>query len=380
MNVLIAPDSFKDSLSALQVALCLKKGMEKILPDAEYVLVPMADGGEGTVEAMLTSVKGRIVKTSVHDPLMRRIDSFFGVTEEGNVAIIEMAAASGLELLRENERDPWITTSFGTGELIKAALNNHCTNIILGIGGSATNDAGAGMAMALGAKLNDDRNRPVSLGAGELNRIKTIDITEMDYRLLSTKVLVACDVTNPLTGSNGASKIYGPQKGADAAMVDKLDENLSLFAKRMKEQLGRDVEAMPGAGAAGGMGAGLMAFLGAKLLRGFDIVADITGLEQKIVLADVIITGEGKVDGQSQFGKTTAGVAQLAKKHKKPVILVAGTIGNGAELLYAHGIDAMFSIIDKPMTLDEALKTAPQLLEKMGERLGRLTLRMWREE
>jgi glycerate kinase len=372
MNILIAPDSFKDSLSAKDVAFYLKKGIRKVWNDAKFDLAPIADGGEGTVETILTSVKGRIVQTKVHDPLMRDIDSFFGITDDGSTAIIEMAAASGLELLKPEERNPWITTSFGTGELIKKALDNQCKTIILGIGGSATNDAGVGMAMALGVKFLDENNQSIPVGGGELRKISTIDMSGADRRLQSTTILVACDVTNPLTGTTGASVVYGPQKGADSEMVKKLDENLSFFARLVKEQLGKDVDSIPGAGAAGGMGAGLVAFLGAHLRKGFDIVAAIANLEQKIAASDLVITGEGKADHQSLHGKATFGVAQLAQKYNKPVVLFTGNIGTDAEALYESGVHAILSIIDKPMSTDEALVATSSLLEKAGERMARV--------
>lgn len=377
MNILISSDSFKDSLKAKEVAFYIKKGIEKILDNAIFELVPIADGGEGTVETVLTSIKGHIIKTKVHDPLMREIDSFYGITDDGSTAIIEMAAASGLELLREEERNPWITTSFGTGELIKAALDHHCQTIILGIGGSATNDAAIGMAMALGIKFPDKYNNSILFGAGELDKINTIDMSGLDQRVLSTKIIVACDVNNPLTGNNGASFVYGPQKGADVEMVKKLDYNLSLTAKLIKEQLGKDVEAIPGTGAAGGMGAGLIAFLDAHLQKGFEIIANLTNLEQKIAAADLVITGEGKVDQQSLCGKATFGVAQLAKKYNKPVILVTGSIGGDIESIYEYGIGVVLSIMDKPMSLTQALEMAPKLLESTGETIGRM-LRMGR--
>jgi glycerate kinase len=372
MKILIAPDSFKDALPSLNVATCLKSGMKKVFAEADFELVPMADGGEGTVEAVLTSVEGRKLTATVHDPLMRSISSFFGITINNRTAIIEMAAASGLSLLTEQERNPWITTSYGTGELIKAALDNHCDTIILGIGGSATNDAGVGMAAALGAKFLDEKGRSVSGCGGEVGRIRKIDLSGLDTRIFSTEILVACDVTNPLIGLEGASAIYGPQKGANEKMVKNLDVNLSSLAKVIREQLEKDVETIPGAGAAGGLGAGLMAFLGARLVKGFDTIAEITGLEQKMMNADIVITGEGKVDRQTQFGKTAFGVEQLAQKHQKPLILVAGTITEDAELLYTMGVDAMVSILGQPMSLAEALESTPQLLERAGESISRL--------
>ena len=372
MKILIAPDSFKDALSSIEVAKCLKSGMAKVLTNADFELVPMADGGEGTVDAILSSVNGKKVRVTVHDPLMRKISSFIGITNDNRTAIIEMAAASGLVLLKEQERNPWITTSYGTGELIKAALDNNCDTIILGIGGSATNDAGIGMATALGAKFMDEYGQPVLGCGGDVGKIQRIDLSGLDTRIFSTKIMVACDVINPLTGPKGASAVYGPQKGADEEMVRKLDANLIALAKVIKEQLGKDVETIPGAGASGGLGAGLMAFIGARLVKGFDIIAEITGLEQKIMSADIIITGEGKADNQTLFGKTAFGVAQLAKKYRKPVILVAGTLTDDAEILYNEGVDAMISVIDKPMSLNEALKETSHLLVSTGERVARI--------
>lgn len=374
MKILIAPDSFKGSLRAIDVALCIKAGMQKVMPHGEFQLVPMADGGEGTVEAVLAAVKGSIIETTVHDPLMRQVPSFVGMIAEKHAAIIEMAAASGLMLLSGEERNPWLTTSFGTGELIKVALDNHCPSIILGIGGSATNDAGVGMAMALGARFLDKDGRCIFFGGGELGKIRDIDLSAMDTRLRSITISVACDVTNPLTGENGASAVFAPQKGADAAMVKRLDDNLASFSRVIKDKLGKDVEKIPGAGAAGGMGAGVMAFLDAKLSKGFDIIARMTELEQKISAADLVITGEGKVDAQTAMGKTAFGVAQLAKKYNKPVILIAGSIDPSAEILYSKGIDAMLSIVDKPMSLAEALANAPELLRGAGERVARMVM------
>lgn len=372
MRILIAPDSFKDALSSQHVAKCLHTGLRKVYDDADFELVPIADGGEGFVDAILASVPGRKVAVTVHDPLMRPMNSSIGITSGNTTAIIEMAAASGLTLLKKHERNPWVTSSFGTGELIRAALDQCCSTIVLGIGGSATNDGGVGMAIALGARFPDDKGQSVSGTGGEIGRIRNIDLSGLDPRIYSTTIKVACDVTNPLTGSNGASAVYGPQKGADLAVVKQLDANLKSLAALIKVQLNKDIESIPGAGAAGGMGAGLMAFLNARLVKGFDIVAEITGLEESVRKADLVLTGEGRVDYQTQFGKTAFGVAQLAQKHQKPVILVTGSIGEGAEVLYNLGVSAMLSIVDGPMTLEESIQATPQLLEHTGERIGHL--------
>ncbi len=372
MKILIASDSFKNSLSALKVGASLKEGLLRAMPKAKVKIVPMADGGEGTVESVIDATGGRRVKVKVHDPLMRKIEAEFGVSGDGDTAVIEMAAASGIELIRPDERDPWITSTYGTGELIREALDEGCRTILLGIGGSATNDCGTGMAMALGVKFIDKEGDHLKHGGGVLGEVRDIDMTGLDKRIRKTSILVACDVSNPLTGPSGASLVYGPQKGADESMVNMLDSNLSVFAGLIHKQLGKDVESVPGAGAAGGLGAGLIAFLNGKLVQGVPAIAERIGLEESIKWADLVITGEGSIDFQTQFGKTPFGVAEIAKKHNKPVIAVAGTVSEGAEVLYSKGIDAIVSIMDRPMTLEEAIRQTPYLLESTGERIGRL--------
>ena len=374
MRILIAPDSFKNALSALEVATSLKKGLQKVMPDAEFKILPMADGGEGTVEALIDATRGEIIKTQVHDPLMRPVESSFGITGDGITAVIEMASASGIQLITFEERNPWVTTTYGTGELIRAALDQGCRNIILGIGGSATNDCGMGMAAALGVKFLDVTGKPVDQGGGALGEVFRIDINGLDERIKDSKIMVACDVSNPLTGPNGASHVYGPQKGADPEMVEKLDGNLKKFSDLINRQLGKEVSQIPGAGAAGGLGAGLIAFLDGKLAKGVSIIADKTGLDAAVAETDLVITGEGGIDSQTQFGKTPFGVAQVAKKHGKPVIAVAGTIGEGVEELYSKGIDAVISVLDRPLSLEAAIRQTRSLLEATGERMGRLLL------
>jgi glycerate kinase len=374
MRILIAPDSYKNALSALEVAKSLKSGLQKVFPDAEMKILPMADGGEGTVEALIDATGGQIISTRVHDPLMRPIESSFGITGDGVTAVIEMASASGIQMITSDERNPWITTTFGTGELIHAALDNGCRDVILGIGGSATNDCGTGMAAALGVKFLDQTGNPVVQGGGMLAEVVRIDMSGLDERIKDTKIMVACDVTNPLTGPDGASHVYGPQKGANPDMVKKLDSNLERFSGLIAEQLGKEVGNIPGAGAAGGLGAGLIAFLDGELVEGVPIIAAKTGLDEAVAKTDIVITGEGGIDFQTQFGKTPYGVAQVAKKHGKPVIAVTGTIGEGAEELYNQGIDVVVSILDKPLSLEEAIKQTPNLLEATGERIGRLLI------
>ena len=372
MNILIAPDSFKDCMSAREVANALGRGIKKILPDSVLVMVPMADGGEGTVESVIDATGGERIVHRVKDPLLREVSSFYGITGDGKTAVIEMAAASGLELLELEERDPWITSTYGTGQLIGDALDRGCSKIMLGIGGSATNDCGAGMAEALGVKFSGRFGKLTVRGGGVLSEVELIHLEGLDSRIAGTEIVVACDVNNPLTGPQGASAVYGPQKGADREMVEKLDRNLTHFAGVIENQLGREISKVPGSGAAGGLGAGLMAFLDATLMKGIDMIAEVTGLEEKIRQADLVITGEGKMDAQTQFGKTPFGVAQLAKKHGLPVIGIAGTLEEDAGVLYQEGFDLLLPIQEKPGDLAAALAGAEPLLERTGERIARL--------
>jgi len=372
MKILIAPDSFKDCMSAREVASALGRGIQKILPEAGLQLVPMADGGEGTVESVIDATGGKRIEVPVMDPLMREISSFYGITGDGRTAVIEMAAASGLELLEPEERDPWITSTFGTGQLIADALDRGCSKVMLGIGGSATNDCGAGMAEALGVRFSGRYGKLSARGGGALGEVDSLHMEGLDSRIADTAFVVACDVSNPLTGPRGASAIYGPQKGADKSMVEKLDRNLTHFAGVIEKQLGKEISKVPGSGAAGGLGAGMMAFLNATLMRGTQMIAELCGLEEKIRQADLVITGEGKMDAQTKFGKTPFGVAQLAKEHGKVVIGVAGTLEEDAGTLYQEGFDLLLSIQEKPGDLAAALLGAGPLLERTGERIARL--------
>lgn len=371
MHILIAPDSFKDCLSARQVALALQHGMEKVLKEATFQIAPMADGGEGTVESLIDATGGRKIELRLMDPLLREVSSFYGITGDGSTAVIEMAAASGIELLKPSERNPWVTSTFGTGQLIGDALDRGCRKILLGIGGSATNDGGAGMAEALGVKFTNEKGKKIGPGGGMLGDLHKIHMEGIHPAIKDAEIRVACDVTNPLTGPEGASAIYGPQKGADPMMVKQLDKHLEHFAGRIREQLGKEVSLTPGAGAAGGLGAGLMAFLDARLARGFELVAETAQLEEKIRKADLVVTGEGKIDRQTQYGKTPFGVAQLARKYGKPVIAVAGTLDQGAEVLYDQGFHVILPILDQPGDLAYALAQGERLLEQSGERIGR---------
>lgn len=371
MKILIAPDSFKENLSAKEVAQAIERGIKKVDENIQTSIVPMADGGEGTVESLVEATDGQIINVKVKDPLMRDIDSYYGVLGDRKTAVIEMAAASGLALLEKDERNPMDTTSFGTGQLIKYAIEEGYKNIIIGIGGSATNDGGAGMLMALGAKLLDANGEDIGLGAKGLGKLKSIDLYNFHEDIKDCNFVVACDVDNPLVGKRGASYVFGPQKGADEHMVKILDAKLENFGKVVEDTLGISLLQYPGAGAAGGMGAALLAFLDAELERGIDIVIEATQLERKIMDSNLVITGEGKIDGQTQFGKTPYGIATLAKKYNKPVIAIAGGIGEDASVLYEKGIDSIFSIVNKPMTLEEAMVHGESLLEDTAERIIR---------
>ncbi|WP_213950583.1 glycerate kinase [Tepidanaerobacter syntrophicus] len=368
MKVIIAPDSFKGSLSSIQAAEAIERGIKKAAlaysENVEVAKVPMADGGEGTVEAIISAVGGKIIPTKALDPLGRPIDSFFGVLPD-NTAVIEMAAASGLNFLKEEERNPLKTTSYGTGQLIKAALDMGCENIIIGIGGSATNDGGVGMAQAIGVEFLDKEGKQIGFGGGELSKIYKIDISNLDGRVKNAKFTIASDVKNPLCGPEGASAIYGPQKGATPEMIEILDKNLDHLAKIIKRDLGKDIKDLPGAGAAGGLGAALMAFLGAEFRLGIDLIIELVKLEDKMAESDIVVTGEGMTDYQTLYGKVPLGIARVAKKHNKPVICISGSLGEGYEELYYNGIEALFSIVNRPMSLEEAVKRGEGLLEKI---------------
>jgi glycerate kinase len=370
MKIIIASDSYKHSLSSKEVGIHLKAGLSKVLPDSEILVVPVADGGEGTVSALVDATGGEIIPVVVHDPLMREIDSFFGILGDGITAAIEMAAASGIELLADADRDPWLTTTLGTGELIAHALDKGCRKIILGIGGSATNDGGAGMAQALGVKLMDVSGSQLRPGGGYLNELRKIDLSELDERIHDCEIIIASDVNNPLTGPQGATMVFGHQKGANALMAEKLERKMQHFARLINEQLGIDIETISGAGAAGGLGGGLLAFTGASIENGFSVISKTVNLEEKICDADFVITGEGKIDSQTQYGKTPYGVAQLAVRHNKKVIAVAGTLGEGFEELYHKGFNKILSISDESMTLEHSISNAGNLLEKTGKSIG----------
>ncbi|MFV8825902.1 glycerate kinase [Thauera sp. WH-2] len=370
MKIVIAPDSYKESLSALQVAQAVEAGFREVFPEAEYVLVPVADGGEGTVEAMVAATEGQLCSAAVTAPLGDTVQARYGLTGDGMTAVIEMAAASGLTLVPPADRNPLVTSSRGTGELIRAALDAGARRFILGIGGSATNDGGAGMVQALGARLLDAQGREIGPGGGALAALDRIDVSALDPRLAASHIEVACDVDNPLTGVRGASAVFGPQKGATPGMVAVLDENLARFARIVERDLCVTVDPVPGAGAAGGMGAAMLAFFGATLRPGIEIVTAAVGLDAHVRDADLVITGEGRIDFQTVHGKTPIGVARVAKRHGRPVIGIAGSLGSGVDAVYAHGIDAVFSVLARPCTLDEALYDAAENLRVAARNLA----------
>jgi len=358
MKIVIAPDSFKESLTALQVANAIEAGFKQVLPQATYLKIPMADGGEGTVSAMIDATGGTTINTQVTAPLGNKINACWGLLGDKTCAVIEMAQASGLHLVDPNLRNPMHTTSFGTGELILNALNAGVKKIIIGIGGSATNDGGMGMMQALGAKFYNQNKEILELGCGKhLARITNIDLTNLDKRISQAQIIVACDVNNPLCGDNGASYVFGKQKGATAEMIKILDNSLFNLGKLIEQTTGRDVINVAGAGAAGGLGASLMGLLNAKLQPGVQIVLDTLNFADAARDADLVITGEGRLDFQTIKGKTPIGVAKLAKKFNIPVIAIAGIMQNGHESIYDNGIDAAFSILHDITSLNDALIT-----------------------
>lgn len=372
MHIVIAPDSYKESLTALEVAKAIQQGFQAVLPEARYTLVPVADGGEGTVTSIIDATKGNYRTVDVTDPLGKKITATYGVTGDNNTAVIEMAAASGLMLVPKDQRNPLYTTSFGTGELILDALNQGVQHIILGIGGSATNDGGVGMLEALGFKFLDQDQQTLPAGGKALLNLVTIDVSNVDPRVHNCRFDIACDVDNPLTGERGASAIFGPQKGATSEMVELLDAALHHYADVIKTTTGKDIEAISGAGAAGGMGAASLAFLQGNLRPGVEIVLETVNFEATVQSADLVITGEGRIDRQTIFGKTPIGVAKMAKKYSKPVIGIAGCLGEGAELTHEHGIDAVFSITSGPMTLDNAYQLTPHNLVETSKNIAKV--------
>lgn len=372
MRVIIASDSFKGTNSSLGVASTIEKGLKKVFPDADCLLVSVADGGEGTVESVLAACNGEEKKIQVTGPLGDTVEAFYGYVPSEKTAVIEMAAASGLPMIPKDQRDPRITTTFGTGQLIKAALDDGCKKIVIGIGGSGTNDGGVGMAQALGYSFKDASGNELPYGGAALTNLASIDASNRDKRLDDISILIACDVKNPLLGEKGASFIYGPQKGATPEVVKELDSALANLAKVEDAVSGEKLAETPGAGAAGGLGFGLLAFCNAKMASGINTVLDTIGFDALIKGADLVITGEGRLDGQSVYGKVPVGISERAKAQGIPVLAMVGDLGDNACAVYDYGIDSLMSTVNRAMPLETALAESVPLLEDASERAMRM--------
>jgi glycerate kinase len=372
MRIVVAPDSFKGSLSAMDVANAMEQGIHSVFPAAQVSKVPIADGGEGTVEALVAVTGGHMIYQKVIGPLGDTVDAGWGLLGDGETAVIEMAAASGLTLIPIKDRDPRLTTTYGTGQLIKAALDHDIQKIIIGIGGSATNDGGAGMAQALGVRFLDAKGQELLYGGAALAKLVTIDTAQIDPRLAKPALLVASDVDNPLCGEYGASAVYGPQKGALPEDVVELDKALRHYAEIANKVTGKNVENIPGAGAAGGLGAGLMLFTHAQLRPGIEIVLEACDFSSIVKQASLVITGEGNTDFQTAHGKAPVGIAKIAKHYNVPVVCLSGGLGRGCDDVLQQGIDALMSTVPCPMALEECMAQAAELLQSATARVCRL--------
>ncbi|MCB0581512.1 MAG: glycerate kinase [Phaeodactylibacter sp.] len=372
MKILIAADSFKDALPALEVCRAIARGLRRALPQAELLLFPMADGGEGTAEILTYHSRGERIEKEVNDPLFRPVTAGYGLSGDGKAAFIEMAAASGLPLLKQDERSALKTTTFGTGELILDAIGRGAGKILLGIGGSATNDAGMGMAAALGYRFFDKAGERLAAIGENLAKVASIDSSHLQFRPEEIEVEVLCDVDNPLFGEKGAAHIYAPQKGADAGAVERLDEGLRHFAQLLEDKFGRDFAHIPGSGAAGGLGAGAMAFLGGRLRPGIEAVMDYTGFEKQLEGVQLVFTGEGKVDAQTLHGKLIYGITRRAKAAGVPVVALCGALLASPEDMEAIGLKAAFAIQNRPVSLEIALKETEEGLERTAFMVGRM--------
>jgi glycerate 2-kinase len=375
IKIVIAPQGFKGNLTARQVGLAIEAGIKRAFPESTTVIKPMADGGDGTVQALVDATSGKLISAGVTGPLGECITAYWGLLGDNKTAVIEMASASGLALVPAGKLNPLVTTTYGTGELIKNALDYGCRKLIVGIGGSATNDGGAGMAQALGVSLNDSANKALPFGGGALERLSKINVDNMDTRLAECQVLLACDVTNPLCGPTGASCVYGPQKGATPEMVARLDSALSHYADIIFRDLGVDFRNYPGTGAAGGLGLGLMVFLGAKIVSGIETVIELTKFNEELKDAGLVFTAEGRIDSQTAFGKTPVGVARKAREFGVPVICLAGEVSEGYQTVFNEGIDAVFSIAPGPISLAQSLERAESLIANSAENAMRLFMR-----
>lgn len=372
MKFILAPDSFKESMTAKEACISMENGIRKVFKDATCIHVPMADGGEGTVDALIESTNGNLHEVEVTAPLGNKVKAKFGILGDGKTAVIEMAEASGIHLVKLEDRNPLLTTTFGTGELIKYALDMNIERIIIGLGGSATNDGGVGMLQALGASFKDSDGKEIAFGGGVLKDLCTIDLSGFDKRIYDVKIEVACDVKNPLTGENGASFVFGAQKGGNKETLEELDSNLKHYAEVVKRDMGKEIDKVEGAGAAGGLGAALIGFCNGKLESGIDLVIKYSNLEDKVRKADFVFTGEGSIDFQTKFGKTPIGVAKIAKKYNIPVIAFGGRIGEGIDELYSLGIDSVIGITPGVISLDEALSKGKENLEISTENVVRI--------
>jgi glycerate kinase len=368
MRIVIAPQSLKGSLTAAETGQAIAEGARHVYPEADIEIIPIADGGEGTVQALVDATGGQLLSQQVTGPLGEPVQAFFGLLGDGRTAVIEMASCAGLPLVPLERRNPRITTTYGVGELIRAALDAGCRHFIIGIGGSATNDGGAGMAQALGAKLTTEQGETIARGGAALSTLAHISTASIDQRLRESTFQVACDVTNPLCGPSGASAVYGPQKGATPEMVEELDVALSHYASVIEQDLHVSVRQIPGAGAAGGLGAGLIAFLGAMLKPGAQIVLEAVHLEESIQKADLVITAEGRLDEQTAYGKSVGAVAALAKRYHVPVLALAGGLGADYRVVYDLGVDAVAVLPDGPMSLAYAMEHAVALMSDATER------------
>jgi glycerate kinase len=371
VKIIIAPDSFKGSLSASDAAKAIERGIKSYMPEAVTVKMPMADGGEGTLDSLIAATNGRKIQVTVTSPIGTPVEAMYGIIEPNATCIIEMASASGLCLLTDDQRNPLLATTYGTGELIKHALDAGCRNFILAIGGSATNDGGAGMLQALGMQLMDASGQSVGAGGEALQYISVIDDSKFDPRIAESHFLLACDVQNPFIGLNGATRVYGPQKGATLAMVENLEHYMTSWADVIAAKTGVQIHQMSGAGAAGGIGGAFLAFFPVEMKRGIDVVIHYSRLCDHLEGADLVITGEGQIDVQTASGKTPMGVAQAALKYCVPTVALAGSIGNGIEQLYPYGIISVHSIVNRPMSLQTAIEKAAELLEQSAEQVIR---------
>ena len=372
MKILIAPQTFKGSISALDAATAMSEGVRRIMPDAEVAIVPVADGGDGTLETLIEGSGGRIHRIEVTGPLGERRHAEWGAMGDGVTAVIEMARTSGLALVPDEKRNPLITTTYGLGEAMRQAVEAGYKRFIIGIGGSATNDAGAGMAQALGISLIDSADNDLAFGGAALADLHRIDMSGLDSGIAECEFMVACDVNNPLTGPTGASAIYGPQKGATAEMIEELDAALTHFAEIVRRDIGVEISGVPGSGAAGGLGGGLIAFVNGQLRAGVDIVLDTVRLDDYLIGCDLVITGEGSMDHSTIYNKAPVGVAERAKRQGIPVVGISGSLGRGFQDVHEHGIDALAAITPGPMTLGEASTRSSELITDATEQVMRL--------